>query len=602
MSKHNHKKKKKNPIVEEIELEMKEDSLKGFKLNLKSIALTPKQKEFLKLSLDPNTKIMLVKGPSGSAKSFCSIYSALRILCEKPESLIKYVRTTAESGERSSGFLPGTLDSKTYVFNGPLYDKLSELLPPQQAEDLLEDKTIEPVIINYLRGASFRDMVIVADECFSDSTYVKTTSGKACITQIVANPSGYKVISYNERTKQFEPKRVLNGWKKEKQSIGRLWTNGKSYIECTANHKFLTTSGWKEMCQLKIGDFVLSGSDDQNSIRRLNDDQLQLSYGSVLGDGCLSTHSVLGKRIQCIHGIKQVEYARFKADVFDRNLKYIEKNGYAQKPAVSFSTKTIYEKIDKNEAIDKIDFRGLAISWMDDGTFDKKLIGKLYSCATSKEQSEKLSKKLKTFGYDNWVRESRSSSTNRPYYFLYIPKTELYKMAKDIAPYCHESMAYKFPEEFRHLLGSYKWDNKYSGTCRIVTKVELDVKFDHVYDIEVEDNHNFLVSKQSNKCSPDLIAHNCQNFTLKELITLTTRIGNGTRIYLVGDPDQADIGNKSGFQTIYNLFNTPESVAKGIHCFEFFEEDIMRSEILKYIVSVFKKLPNQNNGNGKYQI
>ena len=53
---------------------------------------------------------------------------------------------------------------------------------------------------------------------------------------------------------------------------------------------------------------------------------------------------------------------------------------------------------------------------------------------------------------------------------------------------------------------------------------------------------------------------------------------------------QSDIGAKSGFTKIYNLFKSQESESKGIHCFEFGQEDIVRSEILKYIVEVFKEL------------
>jgi hypothetical protein len=45
---------------------------------------------------------------------------------------------------------------------------------------------------------------------------------------------------------------------------------------------------------------------------------------------------------------------------------------------------------------------------------------------------------------------------------------------------------------------------------------------------------------------------------------------------------------------VYDLFNNKESEDRGIYCFQFDEEDIMRSEILKYIVSVFKKLDKTN--------
>jgi phosphate starvation-inducible protein PhoH len=75
---------------------------------------------------------------------------------------------------------------------------------------------------------------------------------------------------------------------------------------------------------------------------------------------------------------------------------------------------------------------------------------------------------------------------------------------------------------------------------------------------------------------------------------LLTRIGEGTKMFICGDAMQSDIGSKSGFMRIYDLFNDKESEERGIYCFQFDEEDIMRSEILKYIVKVFKKLDKTN--------
>jgi len=51
---------------------------------------------------------------------------------------------------------------------------------------------------------------------------------------------------------------------------------------------------------------------------------------------------------------------------------------------------------------------------------------------------------------------------------------------------------------------------------------------------------------------------------------------------------QSDIGNRSGFSDMFDLFNDPTSKEKGIHCFEFNEDDIFRSEILKYIIRKLK--------------
>jgi predicted ribonuclease YlaK len=55
-----------------------------------------------------------------------------------------------------------------------------------------------------------------------------------------------------------------------------------------------------------------------------------------------------------------------------------------------------------------------------------------------------------------------------------------------------------------------------------------------VFDIEVEDNHNFVLSETT------VVAHNCQNCSPHEIKTIVTRAGDGTKVVLTGDPAQID--------------------------------------------------------------
>ena len=85
-----------------------------------------------------------------------------------------------------------------------------------------------------------------------------------------------------------------------------------------------------------------------------------------------------------------------------------------------------------------------------------------------------------------------------------------------------------------------------------------------------------------------VIADESQNFTFRELVTLITRIGEGTKLFVCGDTMQSDINGKSGFNDMIKVFDDDESKEKGIYCFRFNESDIFRSEILKYIVKKLK--------------
>jgi phosphate starvation-inducible protein PhoH and related proteins len=83
-----------------------------------------------------------------------------------------------------------------------------------------------------------------------------------------------------------------------------------------------------------------------------------------------------------------------------------------------------------------------------------------------------------------------------------------------------------------------------------------------------------------------VIVDEAQNANFSELLTSLTRIGKFTKYFILGDPMQTDLKHKeqSGFKSMFDLFNDEESQKQGIYCVEFTKEDIMRSEILKFII------------------
>ena len=91
-----------------------------------------------------------------------------------------------------------------------------------------------------------------------------------------------------------------------------------------------------------------------------------------------------------------------------------------------------------------------------------------------------------------------------------------------------------------------------------------------------------------------IIMDEAQNSTFRELTTLMTRVGQFSKLFVCGDPMQSDINGKSGFEKMCNVFNDNESREMGIHVFTLTEADIVRSEIVRYIV---KKLELYNKKN-----
>ena len=94
---------------------------------------------------------------------------------------------------------------------------------------------------------------------------------------------------------------------------------------------------------------------------------------------------------------------------------------------------------------------------------------------------------------------------------------------------------------------------------------------------------NFL--RGANWSNKLIVADEAQNFTFKELTTLITRLGEDSKLIICGDFMQSDINGKTGFGEMFDLFNDESSVENGIHSFKFTRSDIVRSKILKFIIS-----------------
>ncbi len=140
---------------------------------------------------------------------------------------------------------------------------------------------------------------------------------------------------------------------------------------------------------------------------------------------------------------------------------------------------------------------------------------------------------------------------------------------------------------------------------------EVDEKF-HPFMMPLQDKLTELLSKEQIKmlveegivqCAPInylrgaswdnklVIADESQNFTRKELVTLITRIGNNSKYFISGDRMHSDINGKTGFAPLVDIFDDNECKEKGIHTFRFTKEDILRSEILKFIVNKLENNP-----------
>lgn len=82
-----------------------------------------------------------------------------------------------------------------------------------------------------------------------------------------------------------------------------------------------------------------------------------------------------------------------------------------------------------------------------------------------------------------------------------------------------------------------------------------------------------------------IVVEEAQNYTVKELTTVLTRLGRYSKMVVIGDPSQSDINGASGFLPLFDWFNQPSSQEHGIHCVLFTADDTVRNGgILKHLI------------------
>lgn len=140
---------------------------KGKKLSTKSVDLIPKTlaQEQLILALNNDSQhIVVAVGPAGTGKSYLAMLAAIRSLRQGQCERIVLTRPAVGVDDEKHGFLPGDLNSKMEPWTRPLLDILREFYHPRDIAQMIEDQTIEISPLAFMRGRTFKNAWIVADE------------------------------------------------------------------------------------------------------------------------------------------------------------------------------------------------------------------------------------------------------------------------------------------------------------------------------------------------------------------------------------------------------------------------------------------------------
>jgi phosphate starvation-inducible PhoH-like protein len=143
---------------------IKEQITKLLPSDIKIIAKNESQKKLI--NSIKNNEITICAGPAGTGKTFVAMAYALSLL-KKPSNRFKKIylvkSVTTLKGEEL-GFLKGDLKEKIDPFMWSFYINMEKILLESVVKTLIDDGVIRPFPLAYMRGVSFDDCIIIADE------------------------------------------------------------------------------------------------------------------------------------------------------------------------------------------------------------------------------------------------------------------------------------------------------------------------------------------------------------------------------------------------------------------------------------------------------
>lgn len=132
----------------------------------KQVRLVPRNKTqdvYIQKLQDPSQTILFAIGPAGTGKTLLATQTAIQLLKNKDIEKIVVTRP-AVSVDEQHGFLPGTLEKKMEPWTRPIFDVFSEYYYAKEIQNMLVEGVIEVSPLAYMRGRTFKNAFILADE------------------------------------------------------------------------------------------------------------------------------------------------------------------------------------------------------------------------------------------------------------------------------------------------------------------------------------------------------------------------------------------------------------------------------------------------------
>lgn len=107
--------------------------------------------------------VLICTGPAGTGKTLEACKAGLEFLQDQKVERLIITRPNVTVDE-SMGFLPGDMQEKMYPWMIPIYEYLEKFSDKKTITRYLRDGFIEVCPLGYMRGRTFHDTFVIADE------------------------------------------------------------------------------------------------------------------------------------------------------------------------------------------------------------------------------------------------------------------------------------------------------------------------------------------------------------------------------------------------------------------------------------------------------